>query len=937
MTESAAVSTDNGTITQVVIEDEMKRSYLDYAMSVIVSRALPDVRDGLKPVHRRILYAMKESGYDYNKPFRKSARIVGDVMGKYHPHGDSSIYEAMVRMAQDFSMRLPLIASQGNFGSMDGDQPAAMRYTEARLALSASSLLDDIDRDTVNFMPNYDETTKEPEVLPASFPNVLVNGSGGIAVGMATNIPPHNLGEVVDACVAYIDNPDITIDELISIVPGPDFPTGGIILGHGGSRAALTTGRGSIVMRAKCSIEEIKKDKFAIVVTEIPYQVNKAEMITKMAELVREKVIDGISDLRDESDRQGVRVVIELKRDAHAEVVLNQLYKYTQLQTNFPANMLALNGGRPMIMNLADIIKAFVAFREEVIHRRTVYELTKARDNAHVLVGLAIAVANLDEVITLIRKAPDPATAKEQLMARAWPATDVEPLVILIDEPDRKVENGHYHLSETQAKAILDLKLNKLTGLERDKLHSELTELGAEIKEHLSILASREKLYAIIRQELLTTKEKFANPRRTVIEDVEFEQDIEDLIPREDMVVTVTNTGYIKRVPLSTYRAQHRGGKGRSGMSTRQEDFVTDLFVANTHTPVLFFSTKGKVYKQKVYRLPEGSPTSIGKAMINILPLEKGETITTVMRLPDSEAECENKYVMFATASGGVRRNKLSDFVDVKSNGKIAMKLDEGDSLIGVVVCDETQDILLAAKDGKCIRFPVSAIRVFASRNSTGVRGAKLAKGDEIISMSVLKHAKADIELRDAYLKESLNRRRMAGLSAADDKIETEGSSTASTSISEEDFAKMQADEEFLLTVTDAGFGKRSSAYEYRITNRGGSGVTNIDLAKKKGSKVVATFPVTDTAHILMVTDAGQLIRMPVKDVRIAGRNTMGVIMFRIADDEKVVSAIAVEDDDDETETEGIEGSSQVNSLDEEAPLEAPESAAQQPQEEDAE
>lgn len=884
---------NNQTITPVVIEEEMKRSYLDYAMSVIVSRALPDVRDGLKPVHRRILYAMKENGYDYNKPFRKSARIVGDVMGKYHPHGDFSIYEAMVRMAQDFSMRLPLISSQGNFGSMDGDQPAAMRYTEARLALAASSLLDDIDRDTVDFQPNYDETTKEPEVLPASFPNLLVNGAGGIAVGMATNIPPHNLGEVVDACVAYIDNPQISPEELVQIVPGPDFPTGGQILGRSGARTALLTGRGSIIMRARCSIEEIKKDKYAIVVTEIPYQINKAEMVSKIASLVREKIIDGISDIRDESDRHGVRVVIEIKKDAHPEVVLNQLYKYSQLQTSFGANMLALNGGRPMVMGLKDILSAFIAFREEVVRRRTVYELTKARDQAHILVGLAIAVANIDDVINLIRNAPDPSIAKAQLMERNWLAEDVEPLVLLIDEPDRKVIDGHYKLSETQAKAILELRLQRLTGLEREKIHAELQNLGAEIKEFLAILSSREKLYQIIREELLKTKELFATPRRTTIEDVEFEQDIEDLIQREDMVVTVTNTGYIKRVPLSTYRAQKRGGKGRAGMSTREEDFVSQLFVANTHTAVLFFSTNGKVYKLKVYRLPEGSPQSLGKAMINILPLEQGETITTVMQLPENEGECDKQYVMFATASGNVRRNRLSDFTDVKANGKIAMKLDEGDTLVGVSVCDESQDILLAAKNGKCVRFPVSDIRVFSGRTSTGVRGLRLSSGDEVISMSVLKHAKANIEIRDAYLKEALARRRAEGLMNPDDNLETD---SAFTPLSEEDFSKMQEDEEFILTVTDAGYGKRSSAYEYRITNRGGSGVTNIDLGKKKGSKVVASFPVTNSAHILMVTDAGQIIRMPVKGVRIAGRNTMGVIMFRTAKDEKVVSAISVED-----------------------------------------
>lgn len=889
----------------VPIEDEMRKSYLDYAMSVIVSRALPDVRDGLKPVHRRILFSMNENGYDYNKPFRKSARIVGDVMGKYHPHGDSSIYEAMVRMAQTFSMRVPLISSQGNFGSMDGDKAAAMRYTEARLAQTAHWLLEDIDRDTVDFRPNYDETCHEPVVLPARFPNLLINGSGGIAVGMATNIPPHNLGEVVSACIATIDNPEITVQELMEYVPAPDFPTGGIILGRGGARSAYLTGRGSVIMRGRCAIEEIKKDKMAIVVTEIPYQVNKAAMIIRIAELVKDKIIEGISDLRDESDRQGVRVVVELKRDAHPEVVLNQLYKYTPLQTSFGMNMLALNNGRPELMGLQAIINAFIRFREEVVRRRTVYELNKARDRAHVLVGLAIAVANLDAVIEMIKTAPDPAVAKARLMETKWDAMDVETLIQLIDEPDRKVENGHYMLSEAQARAILDLKLNRLTGLERDKIHGEVGELAGLIKGYLSTLASREKIYAIIREELELVKIQFPSERRTTIEEAEFEQDMEDLIPRETMVVTVSNNGYIKRVPLSTYRAQNRGGKGRSGMSTRSEDQVSQLFVACTHSPLLFFSSRGIVYKIKTYRLPEGSPQSLGKALINLLPLQQGETISTILTLPETEEACENQTVMFATASGGVRRNRLSDFYNVNANGKIAMKLDEGDKLIGVEICNEMQDVLLSAAGGKCVRFPVEDIRIFESRASTGVRGMKLSKDDSVISMSIVKHAKADIDKRDAYLKESIAKRRVLGNADENDTVEFE--STSNTSLTSEEFEKMAADEEFILTVTDKGFGKRSSAYEYRITARGTSGVVNIKMDDKRKADVVASMPVPDDAHVMLVTDGGKLIRMRISDIKIAGRSTMGVILFRLDNDEKVVSATCITDiEDDETAVETV-------------------------------
>ena len=888
-------------IMQTAIEEEMRKSYLDYAMSVIVARALPDVRDGLKPVHRRILFSMYENGYDYNKPFRKSARIVGDVMGKYHPHGDSSIYEAMVRMAQDFSMRVPLISPQGNFGSMDGDKAAAMRYTEARLAQSAHWMLEDIDRDTVDFMPNYDESCQEPVVLPARFPNILVNGSGGIAVGMATNMPPHNMAEVLSACIATIDNPDITVDELIGYVPAPDFPTGGVILGRGGARSAYETGRGSVIIRGRCSIEEIKKDKTAIVVTEIPYQVNKAEMIMKIAELVKDKVIDGISDLRDESDRQGVRVVIELKKDAFPDVVLNQLYKYTPLQSSFGMNMLALNNGRPELMNLKQIISAFLDFREEVVRRRTAFDLNKARDRAHVLVGLAIAVANLDKVVEMIKTAPDPNVAKEQLMSERWAAKDVEALIQLIDEPDRKVENGIYMMSEAQAKAILELKLSRLTGLERDKIHAEVGELAALIKGYLETLSSREKILAIIREELEAVKAQFPEGRRTTIEDAEFEQDMEDLIPREQMVVTTTNTGYIKRVNLNTYRAQHRGGKGRAGMSTRDEDTVTNLFVARTHSPLLFFSTRGIVYKMKTYRLPEGSPQSLGKALINLLPLQQGETISTIMILPETEEECEKLTVMFATAAGTVRRNKLSDFWRVNQNGKIAMKLDEGDKLVGVAICDDNQDILLCAKNGKCVRFPVEDVRVFASRASTGVRGMKLAKGDEVMSMSVLKHAKAEIDKRDAYLKEAAARRRAAGLATEDDAVETE--SATNTVLTPEEIDKMAADEEFILTLTSAGYGKRTSAYEYRITSRGTQGVTNIKTDEgKRAADVIASMPVKSGDHLMLVTDGGQLIRTRVDDIRIAGRATMGVIVFRLSKDEKVVSATCVADMGDEEE-----------------------------------
>lgn len=903
--ENMPVVGSNEDIAPVDISEEMRRSYLDYAMSVIVSRALPDVRDGLKPVHRRIIYSMFENGYDYNRPFRKSARIVGDVLGKYHPHGDNSVYEAMVRMAQPFSMRVPLVDGQGNFGSMDGDSAAAMRYTEARLAKVAHSLIDDIDKDTVDFMPNYDETLQEPTVLPASYPNLLVNGANGIAVGMATNIPPHNLGEVLDACCAYIDNPEISIDDLINIVPGPDFPTGGLILGYGGAKSAYYTGRGSVMMRAKATIEELYKDREAIIVHEIPYQVNKAALITRIAELVKEKKIEGISEIRDESDRQGVRVVIEIKRDFQADVVLNQLYKFTPLQTSFGMNMLAINNGRPMMMNLKDIIQAFVEFREEIIRRRTIFELNKARDRAHVLVGLAIAVENIDPVIELIRNAPNPQEAKDALLRKAWPAGEVETLVKLIDEPDRKVENGTYRLSEAQAKAILDLKLQRLTGLERDKIHEELITIGEEIKECLSILASREKLYGIMRDEFVAIRDEYGTPRRTKIEDIEYDTDIESLIQREEMVVTVTEAGYIKRVPLNAYKAQKRGGKGKSGMATKDEDFVTRLFVASTHTPVLFFSSKGLVYKMKVYKLPLGSPTSKGKPFINLLPLDEGETITTVMKLPECEDDCKDMSIMFATSQGNVRRNSLMDFVNVQSNGKIAMKLDEGDKLINVRICHEDNDIMLAARSGKCIRFPVTDVRVFVGRNSTGVRGIKLAEGDEVISMSILLHSDATSEERDEYARIASAIKRISAERGDDSCVSPEDTGLLNV-LTTEKYKEMAEREQFILSVTSTGYGKRTSSYEYRVTGRGGQGIANMEMSARN-KEIVSSFPIEDDNQIMMVTDGGKLIRMPVKDIRIAGRKTQGVILFRTAENERVVSVTwldADDGDDDELEEE---------------------------------
>jgi len=890
----------------ITIEEEMQTSYLDYAMSVIVSRALPDVRDGLKPVHRRIVHAMNENGYDSTKPFRKSARIVGDVMGKYHPHGDSAIYDAMVRMAQTFSLRLPLISGQGNFGSMDGDRAAAMRYTEARMAKSAHALIDDIDKETVDFQPNYDDSQREPKVLPARFPNLLVNGAGGIAVGMATNIPPHNLGEVLDGLLALIKDPDITIDGLMQYVLAPDFPTGGLIMGKQGIHSAFHTGRGSVIMRGRTEIEPRPKGREAIIITEVPYQVNKARMVETMAHCVRDKKIEGISDIRDESDRQGVRVVVEIKRDAMAEVVLNQLFKFTPLQTSFGVNMLALDKGRPKLMNLKEILICFVDFREEVIRRRTIFLLGKARDKAHVLVGLAIAVANLDAVIAMIRKAPNPQVAREQLMAADWPAMDVKPLIELIDEPGRMVsETGNYKLSETQAKAILELRLHRLTGLERDKIAEDLGKLGEEIKELLSILGSREKLFGILTDELEEMRDQFANKRRTSLEEAEFEHDIEDLIQREDMVVTVTNTGYIKRVPVSTYRAQRRGGKGRSGMSMRDEDFVSQVFVVNTHTPVLFFSSLGQVYKLKVYKLPLGGPTARGQAMVNIFPLKAGETITTLMPMPEDEETWNELFVMFATASGNVRRNRLSDFTSVMTNGKIAMKLGDDDKLVGVAACSEGDDVFLSARGGKCVRFPVTAVRVFASRASTGVRGMKFRDDDEVISMTIVGHVDSDVDERKTYLKVQSARRRTEGSENTEDAV----TDPTQVGISEQRFEELEASEEFIMTVTENGYGKRTSAFDYRISGRGGLGITSIVTSERNGD-VVASFPVMESDQLVMVTDGGQLIRTTVHDVRIAARNTQGVTLFKTGKGEHVVSVTRITDvdDDDEVIGEGDEG-----------------------------
>ncbi|MGE4521902.1 MAG: DNA gyrase subunit A [Acetobacter sp.] len=912
----------------VTIEEEMRSSYLAYAMSVIVSRALPDVRDGLKPVHRRILYAMHESGFTHDKPYRKSARAVGDVMGKYHPHGDSSIYEAMVRMAQSWSMRVRLIDGQGNFGSVDGDSPAAMRYTEARLAKASTFLLDDIDRDTVDFQPNYDESEHEPTVLPAAFPNLLINGATGIAVGMATNIPTHNPGEVIDATLALIANPALSLEELMEHVPGPDFPTGGTILGRSGIRSAYTTGRGSIIIRAKAEIEEIRKDRKAIVVSEIPYQVNKATLQERIAELVRGKQIEGIADIRDESDRSGMRVVIEIKRDATPEVVLNQLYRFTQLQTSFGVNMLALDGGQPRLMGLKDVLEAFIAFREEVILRRSRFELGKARDRGHILVGLVIAVANIDAVIALIRAAPDAARAREALMSATWDAGEIEPLLALIHDDGNVVVDGRVRLTEAQARGILELRLQRLTGLERDKIQQELSDVAARINELLLIIGSRPRRMEVLCEELQRARAELATPRMTDIAEYDGDQDDESLIEPGQMVVTITRDGFIKRTPLDVYRAQNRGGRGRTGAGTRGDDIVVRSFNAHTHQWVMFFSSGGKVYREKVWRLPEAGPAAKGRALVNLLPDLGGDNITAVLPLPQDEGLWESLHLVFATASGHVRRNRLSDFRNIRSSGMIAMKLDEGDSLIGVATCREGQDVFLATKGARCIRFQITddTLRVFAGRGSSGVRGIRLASGDRVISLAVLNHVEATVEERSAYLRMANARRRAENAAEAAEEAgdeadlpiaaeEGEDEAVSETAVlSPERFAQLEAAEEILLVVSDGGFGRRSSAYDYRVSGRGGQGITNMTFsASKKGTEVAATLPVLAGTDVMLVTDGGRLIRVPVDQVRVMSRQASGVTVLRLNDSERVTSVFPVMDDGDD---EGGDDSAQESGAD---------------------
>ena len=885
----------------ISVEQEMQRSYLDYAMSVIVARAIPDLRDGLKPVHRRILFAMNQSGYEWNKPYRKSARVVGDVIGKYHPHGESAVYDALVRMAQDFSMSAMLLDGQGNFGSMDGDPPAAQRYTEVRMAKIAGSILADIEKNTVDFQPNYDSQDEEPTVLPARFPNLLVNGAAGIAVGMATNIPPHNLGEVIDGTLALIENPELTVADLMEHIPGPDFPTGGVMIGQGGARKAYSEGRGSVILRSKIHIEEIRKDRFAIILDEIPYQVNKANLESRIAELGREKKIDGIAHVQDESDRHGVRMVIELKRDATAEVVLNQLYRFTPMQTSFGANMLALNEGRPEQLTLKRILECFIAFREEVVARRTAFELSKARERAHVLCGLAVAVENVDEVVALIRGSADPAEAREKLMARDWPAHQIAEYIELIDDPDHSINaDGTYRLSETQARAILDLRLQRLTALGRDEITDELKVLAAKIKDFLDILRSRERILTIISDELREVREEFAVPRRTEIIEAEGDFDDEDLIEVEDMVVTATHAGYLKRTPLAEYRAQKRGGKGLSAMQMKDEDFVTRLFVANTHTPVLFFTTDGMVYKLKVWRLPQSGRASRGKALVNLLPIQPGVSIAAMMPVERVEEDWDKLDIVFATSDGSVRRNALSDFTNVKSNGKIAMKLPEGVTLVGASICEPTDDFLLATAQGKAIRFPVADVRVFKGRDSTGVRGIRLVQEeDSVISMAILRHVDASAEERAGYAK---MRRAMSG--TEDDAAAEEGEENA-VALSQERYTELSATEEFVLTITTAGYGKRTSAYEYRITGRGGQGVNAIPL--RRGGEVIACFPVEEDDQIMAVTNAGQSIRCPVSGISVQSRAGSGVTVFRTAKDERVVSVAHLAEQGGEEDEEGAE------------------------------
>ncbi len=874
-------------ILPVTIENEMSSSYLDYAMSVIVSRAIPDVRDGLKPVHRRILYSMSQMGLDYNKPYRKSARVVGDVIGKYHPHGDSAVYESLVRMAQSFSMMAPLIEGQGNFGSVDGDRPAAMRYTECRLEKITTLMLEDIDKDCIEYQENYDGSESEPTVLPSKFPNLLVNGAGGIAVGMATNIPPHNLSEVIDGCVAILNNPATTEEELNEIIPGPDFPTGGLIIGRNGIRSAQQTGRGSVVLRGKADIEE-KNNRSSIIISEIPYQVNKSNLIEKIAEVVRDKRVEGISDIRDISDRHGIRVIIELKKDAEADVILNQLYKYTPLQSSFGCNMVCLNSGKPELLSIREIIDAFLEFRVDIVVKRSTYLLNKSRDRAHVLVGLAIAIANIDEIIKVIRSSPDPATARDYMLKKKWTPKNVESLIKLIDDPRHKIaKDGSYMLSSEQVQAILDLRLQRLTAIGRDEIEKELNSIGEQIKGYLEILTNRKVLDNLIERELLEAKESFGIPRRTEITDLELDVDDEDLIPKQDVVVTVSHKGYIKRVPLSTYRSQRRGGKGRAGMSTRDEDFVTQIFVENTHTPILFFSSTGIVYKMKVWKLPQGTPQSKGKAMINLLPLSEGENITTIMPLPENEQEWENLYIMFTTEKGNVRKNKLSDFVDVRANGKIAMKLQDNDEIKTVETCMDHDDLLITTLKGQCIRFRVSDVRLFVGRSSTGVRGIRLAQGDKVISSAIIKSMNATTEERAAYLKMS---RAVRGDIESDNAENEESTENITPAIlSDEKYAEMGASEQFILSISNNGYGKRTSTFEYRVTGRGGKGIIAMVVNDRNGN-IADSFPVDSANQIILVTNNGKLIRCPVDDIRIASRSTQGVKIFDVDDQEQVVS-----------------------------------------------
>jgi len=875
----------------ISVEEEMKTSYLDYAMSVIVSRAIPDLRDGLKPVHRRILYAMNEVGNTFDKSYRKSARPVSDTMGKYHPHGDASIYDALVRMTQDFSMSVPLLDGQGNFGSMDGDKAAAFRYTEVRMEKVAGYLLADIDKETVDFQDNYDGKDREPTVLPARFPNMLVNGAGGIAVGMATNIPPHNLGEVIDGTLALMENPDMTVDDLIEIIPAPDFPTGGLILGRSGAHKAYREGRGSVIMRARSTVEEIRKDRYAIVVTEIPYQVNKATMIEKIAELARDKRIEGIAHVQDESDRFGVRVVIELKRDATAEVVLNQLYRFTSLQTSFGCNMLALNAGRPETLTLKKFLSEFIKFREEVVARRSAFELRKARDRSHILCGLAVAVSNVDEIVATIRASANPAEAREKLMTRRWPAQDIASYIQLIDDPSHKMnEDGTYFLSETQARAILELRLQRLTAMGVQEVTDELVTLAGQIKDYLEILRSRRRIMAIISEELTEVRELFAKPRRSEIVEFEADMDEEDLIEREDMVVTVTSSGYIKRTSLDEFREQKRGGKGLQGMNTKDEDFVTTLFVANTHTQLLFFTSEGMVYKLKTWRLPRGGRNARGKAIVNILPIPQGVTVAAIMPVDRPEEEWEDLQIVFATSTGGVRRNALSDFTNVMRNGKIAMKLPEGVRLIKAQICNEDNDFMLTTSLGKAIRFPVTDVRVFKGRDSTGVRGIRLAEGDEVVSMSILRHVEATPDERNAYFK---MRRAVTG----EDGAETVADDST---ISPERYAELSALEEWILTITSGGFGKRSSAHEYRVSGRGGQGIAAANLGRR-GDTIIASFPVEEDDQIMLATDSGQSIRCPVSGISRQSRSSSGVTVFKTAKGEAVVSVAWIAEQGDET------------------------------------